>query len=97
MAIVDLDKVTSRQPRRSDRALIMGLGGAILVFGAAIWLSAPHPTTTSPQSSAAVAGGAISRSGIVVMRATPPITFRTLDPSARPPQIAGPADHLRHQ
>ena len=94
MAIVDLDKVSSRQPRRGDRALIVGLGGAILVFAAAIWSSAPYPTTTSPtsaQSSAAVGGSAVwSRSSAAVMPATPLGAVRALDPSARP--LALPAN-----
>lgn len=45
MAIVDLDKGTSQQPGRRDEVFIVGLGAAILSFAAAIWLSAPRPTT----------------------------------------------------
>jgi len=45
LAIVDLDKGTSGQPGRRDEVFIVGLGAAILAFAAAIWLSAPHPTT----------------------------------------------------
>ena len=93
MAIVDLDKGTSRQPGRSDRALIVGLGVAIVVFAAAIWLSAPHATmtsTTAPQSSAAIASSAISRSGTVLLPPTLPSVVRTVDPSARP--LALPAN-----
>ena len=93
MAIVDLDKGTSRQPQRGDRALIVGLGGAILVFAAAIWLSAPHPRTTSttfPQSAAAAASSAISQSSIVLVPATPPSALPTVFPPARP--LALPAN-----
>ena len=84
MAIVDLDKGTSRQPRRSDRALIVGLGGAILIFTAAMWLSAPHPAaTTLAQSTTAAPTGAISRSSTLAP-ASLGSAVRTVDPSARP-------------
>lgn len=97
MAIVDLDKGTSRQPQRGDRALIVGLGGAILVFAAAIWLSAPHPRTTSttfPQSSAAAASSAISRSSIVPVAATPPSAIPTVYPPARPLALPANMDNV---
>ena len=93
MAIVDLDMGTSRQPQRRDAVLIVGLGGAILAFAAAIWLSAPHPTTTSTafaRSSAAVASSAISRTSIVLVPATPPSALPTVYPAARP--LALPAN-----
>jgi hypothetical protein len=93
LAIVDLDKGTSRQPQRRDGVLIVGLGGAILVFAAAIWLSAPHRATRSstvPQSSAAVAASAISRSSIVFVPATPPSAILPIYPPARP--LALPAN-----
>jgi hypothetical protein len=86
LAIVDLDKGTSRQLRRSDRALIVGLGGAIVIFTAAMWLSAPHPsptTTTLAQSTAAPSTGAISRSSPLAP-ASLGSPVRTVDPSARP-------------
>jgi hypothetical protein len=93
LAIVDLDKGTSRQPQRGDRALIVGLGGAILVFAAAIWLSAPHPRTTAttfPQSSAVAASSAISRSSSALAPATLPNAVRTVDPALR--QLVLPAN-----
>ena len=85
MAIVDLDKVTSRQPGRSDRALIVGLGGAILIFAAAMWLNAPHPATasaTAPQPSSDISITTTSRSGAVVT--TPASPGQTARASARP-------------
>jgi hypothetical protein len=87
LAIVDLDKGTTRQPQRRDAVLIVGLGGAILAFAAAIWLSAPHPTTSSTafsQPSAAVASSAISRSTTVLVPATPPSALPTAHPLALP-------------
>ena len=92
MAIVDLDKGTSPQPQRRDAVLIAGLGGAILAFAAATWLSAPHPTTASivaRQSPAAVAISAISRSSIVPLPAQPN-ALPTVYPSPRP--LALPAN-----
>jgi hypothetical protein len=71
----------------------LGLGGAILVFAAAIWLSAPHRatrSTTVPQSSAAVAASAISRSSIVFAPATPPSAILPINPLVRP--LALPAN-----
>gem|GEM_PF-4321823 len=97
MAIVDLDKGTSPQPGRRDAVLIVGLGGAILVFAAANWLSAPHPTTTSPafpQSSAAIASSAISRSSIVLVPATPPSARSTVYPPARPLALPAHMDNV---
>ena len=90
MAIVDLDKGTSPQPQRSDRALIVGLGGAILIFAAAMWLSAPHPAATATpatinaQSPTAATTGAVSRSGNALAPVSLPSAVRTVDPSARP-------------
>ena len=86
MAIVDLDKGTSRQPQRSDRALIVGLGGAIVIFTAAMWLSAPHPATTARTvaSPAAATTGAVSRSSSALAPASLGTAVRTVDPSARP-------------
>lgn len=43
MAIVDLDKGPSRRPPRGDRAVIAALGGAVALFGLAMWLGAPDP------------------------------------------------------
>jgi hypothetical protein len=87
MAIVDLDKGTPRQARRGDRVLIAGLGSAILVFGVAIWLTAPHPApvaTAAPQSSAAAASAAPARIAPAAIPGAPLIGQRTLDPAARP-------------
>ena len=86
MAIVDLDRGTSPQPQGSDRALIVGLGGAIVIFTAAMWLSAPHPATTATTvaSPAAATTGAVSRSGNAVAPVSLPSAVRTVDPSARP-------------
>ena len=87
MAIVDLDKGTPRQTQRGDRALIAVLGGAILIFTAAIWLSAPHPAATAAivaQSSTAAPIAASSRSSIALAPASRGSAVRTLDPSARP-------------
>jgi hypothetical protein len=97
LAIVDLDKGTSRQPRGSDRALIVGLGAAIFVFATAIWLSAPHPAATATAvvpSSAAIAGGAISRTGSVPLPAAPPSAVRGVDPSARPLVLPANLDNV---
>jgi hypothetical protein len=86
LAIVDLDKGTSRQPQRSDGALIVGLGGAMLLFAAAIWLSAPHPATapaTAAQPASDISITTISRSGVLVTTPTSPGPA-VRDPSARP-------------
>jgi hypothetical protein len=76
-----------RQPERHDRALIVGLGGAIIVFAAAIWLSAPHPTTSSasfPQPSVAGSASAIAGSTIVLVPAAPPSAIASSYPAPRP-------------
>jgi hypothetical protein len=93
LAIVDLDKGTSRQPQRSDRALIVGLGAAIFVFATAIWLSAPHPAATATaaaRSFAAIPRSAIAQGGGTLAPVTLPGTVHTADPSARP--LVLPAD-----
>jgi len=64
LAIVELDNVPSRQPRRGDPAIIVGLAGAIAVFALALWATAPQPVTSpAPVPAAAVPSAAPSVSG----------------------------------
>ena len=84
MAIVDLDKSTPRQAQRGDRALIAVLGGAILVFAAAIWSSAPHAAATIARSSTAAPIAATARGSSALAQASIGSAVRTVDPSARP-------------
>ena len=96
MAIVDLDKSTPRQAQRGDRALIAVLGGAILIFSAAMWSSAPHAATapaTAPQPSSDISITTTSRSGARVTTSTSPgQTAR--DPSARPLVLPANLDNV---
>lgn len=97
MAIVDFDTGTSRQPGRSDRALIGGLGGAILVFAAAVWLSAPHPATTATtvvRSPAAVPADAVSLSASALAQASLPSAARAGGPLTRPLVLPGNLENV---
>ena len=85
MAIVELDNVPSRRPRRGDPVIIVGLAGAIAIFALAMWATAPQPVTSpAPIAPAAAVPSAAPSTTANTSIATGPILITALSVTGDP-------------